>query len=50
MSSLTTEQILLRRGNEEIIKTIMLIKPEGNRKKGRSRMRWLDGWMVWRRI
>jgi hypothetical protein len=43
MSSLTTKQILLRRENGEIMKTIMLVKPEGKRKKGRSRMRWMDG-------
>jgi hypothetical protein len=29
--------------HEEIIKTIMLVKPEGKRKKGRPRMRWIDG-------
>jgi hypothetical protein len=32
----------------------MLLKPEGKRKKGRPRMRWMDGWMdgwmVWRRM
>jgi hypothetical protein len=28
---------------KKIIKTIMLVKPEGKRKKGRSRMRWMDG-------
>jgi hypothetical protein len=35
MSSVTTEQILLRRENEEIRKGIRLLKPEGKRKKGR---------------
>jgi hypothetical protein len=41
MSSLTIEQILLRRENEEIIKTIMIVKPVGKRKKGRPRMSWM---------
>jgi hypothetical protein len=27
----------------EIIKRIMLVKLEGKRKKGRQRMRWMDG-------
>jgi hypothetical protein len=31
---------VIRRENEEIIKRIMLVKPEGNRMKGRPRMRW----------
>jgi hypothetical protein len=35
---------VVRRENEEIIKRIMLVKPEGRRKKGRPRMRWMDGW------
>jgi hypothetical protein len=34
---------VIRRENEEIIKRIMLAKPEGKRKKGRPRMRWMDG-------
>jgi hypothetical protein len=29
--------------NEEIIKRLMIVKPEGKRKKGRPRMRWIDG-------
>jgi hypothetical protein len=29
--------------NEEVIKTMMLVKQEGKRKKGRPRMRWIDG-------
>jgi hypothetical protein len=33
---------VMRRVNEEIIKKIMLVKPEGKRKKGRARMRWQD--------
>jgi hypothetical protein len=33
----------IRRENEEIIKRLMLVKPEGKRKKGRTRMRWMDG-------
>jgi hypothetical protein len=32
-----------RRENEEIIKIIMLVKTEGKMKKGRPRMRWMDG-------
>jgi hypothetical protein len=40
---LTTEQILLRRENEEIIKTIMLVKLERKRKKGRPRMSRMAG-------
>jgi hypothetical protein len=35
---------VIRREIEEIIKKkIMLVKPEGKRKKGRPRMRWIDG-------
>jgi hypothetical protein len=34
---------VIRRENEEIIKRIMLVKPEGKRKKGGPRMRWMDG-------
>ena len=46
VSSQTTEQILLRRENGEIIKTIVLVKPEGRRQKSRSGMRnEIDGWM-----
>jgi hypothetical protein len=33
----------IRRENEEIIKRLMAVKPEGKRKKGRPRMRWMDG-------
>jgi hypothetical protein len=33
----------IRRENEEIIKRLMIVKPEGKRKKGRPRMRWIDG-------
>jgi hypothetical protein len=29
--------------NEEIIKRLMIVKPEGKRKKGRPRIRWIDG-------
>jgi hypothetical protein len=43
VSSLTTEQILLRREKEEIVNTIMLVKLERKRKKGRPRMRWMAG-------
>jgi hypothetical protein len=32
-----------RRENDEIIKRIMFVKPEGKRKKSRPRMRWTDG-------
>jgi hypothetical protein len=31
------------RENEEIIKRIMSVKPEVKRKKGRPRIRWMDG-------
>jgi hypothetical protein len=31
------------RENEEIIKRIMLVKPEAKRKKATPRMRWMDG-------
>jgi hypothetical protein len=34
---------VIRRENE-IIKRITLVKQEGKRKKGRARMRWMDGW------
>jgi hypothetical protein len=34
---------VIRRENEEITNIIMLVKPEGKRKKGRPRMRWVDG-------
>jgi hypothetical protein len=34
---------VIRRENEEIIKTIMFVKPEGKKKKSRPRMRWMDG-------
>jgi hypothetical protein len=33
----------IRRENEELIKRLMIVKPEGKRKKGRPRMRWIDG-------
>jgi hypothetical protein len=31
------------RTENEIIKRIMLVKLQGKRKKGRPRMRWMDG-------
>jgi hypothetical protein len=34
---------VIRREHEGIVKRIMLVKPEGKRKKGRPRMRWMDG-------
>jgi hypothetical protein len=34
---------VIRRGNEKIIKRLIIVKPEGKRKKGRPRMRWIDG-------
>jgi hypothetical protein len=34
---------VLRRENKEIIKILVIVKPEGKRKKGRPRMRWVDG-------
>jgi hypothetical protein len=34
---------VIRRGNEEIMKRIILVKPERKRKKCRPRMRWMDG-------
>jgi hypothetical protein len=34
---------VIRRENEEIIKRLIIVKPEGKRKKGRPRMRWMDG-------
>jgi hypothetical protein len=34
---------VIRRENEEIEEKIMLVKPEGKMKKGRPRMRWMDG-------
>jgi hypothetical protein len=37
---------VIRRQNEDFIKRIVVVKPEGKSKKGRPRMRW----MVWRRI
>jgi hypothetical protein len=33
---------VIRTGNEEIVKRIMLIKPKGKLKEGRPRMRWMD--------
>jgi hypothetical protein len=33
----------IRRENEEIIKRVIVVKPEGKNKKGRPRMRWVDG-------
>ena len=36
---------LMRRTNS-LEKTLMLEKIEGRRRRGRQRMRWLDGWMV----
>jgi hypothetical protein len=33
----------IRRENEEIIKRLTIVKLEGKRKKGRPRMRWMDG-------
>jgi hypothetical protein len=32
-----------KRENEAIIKRLMIVKPEGKRKNGRPRMRWIDG-------
>jgi hypothetical protein len=29
--------------HEEIIERLMIVRPEGKRKKGRPRMRWMDG-------
>jgi hypothetical protein len=37
---------VIRRKNEDIIKRVMIVKPEGKRKNGRPRMRW----MMWARI
>jgi hypothetical protein len=34
---------VIRRDNEEIIKRLIIVKPEGKRKKGRPRMRRTDG-------
>jgi hypothetical protein len=34
---------VIRRENEDIMKRIMLVKPEGKRKKSRPRMIWMDG-------
>jgi hypothetical protein len=34
---------VIRRENEDIIKRSMITKPEGKRKKGRPRTRWMDG-------
>jgi hypothetical protein len=34
---------VIRRENEEIIKILMIVKLEGKKKKGRPRMRWMDG-------
>jgi hypothetical protein len=33
---------VIRRDNEEIMKRLMIVKPEGKRKKGRPRIRWMD--------
>jgi hypothetical protein len=33
----------LIRANEEVIKRLIIVKPEWKRKKGRPRMRWMDG-------
>jgi hypothetical protein len=35
--------LVIRRENEETIKRLMIVKPEGKRKKGRPRIRWMDG-------
>jgi hypothetical protein len=34
---------VIRRENEETIKRLMYVKPEGKRKKGQRRIRWMDG-------
>jgi hypothetical protein len=34
---------VIRRENEEIVKRLMIVKPEGKRKKVRLRTRWTDG-------
>jgi hypothetical protein len=34
---------IIKRENEEIIKRLMIAKPEGERKKGRAIMKWMDG-------
>jgi hypothetical protein len=34
---------VIRRENEEIIKRLIILKPEGKREKDRPRMRWIDG-------
>jgi hypothetical protein len=34
---------VIRRENEEIKRRLMIVKPERKRKKGRPRMRWMDG-------
>jgi hypothetical protein len=34
---------VIRRENEEIIKRLMILKPEGKTKKVRPRMRWISG-------
>jgi cobyric acid synthase len=34
---------VIRREHEKIIKGLMIVKLEGKRKKGRPRMRWMDG-------
>jgi hypothetical protein len=34
---------VIRRENQEIIKRLMIVEPEGKRKKGRPRIRWMDG-------
>jgi hypothetical protein len=42
---------VIRRENEEITKRLIIVKPEGKRKKGRPRMRWMDGVeKVWRNL
>jgi hypothetical protein len=33
----------MRGENEGIIKRLMIVKPEGKRKRGRPKMRWMDG-------
>jgi hypothetical protein len=34
---------VIRRENEDIIKRLMIVKPEGKRKKGKPKMRCMDG-------
>jgi hypothetical protein len=38
---------VIRREIEGTIKRVIFIKPEGKRKKGRPRMRWLVGRIFW---